>query len=82
MLAKHSFVDGSKVRTFLDLQTTLKFDFNQMLKLIDVALHESPYTKEEVCKALEMTEDQLAETLLSKNTLDGRLYIFHSDFPA
>ena len=46
-----------------------------MLRLVDQELHESSYTKDEVCKVLDISEKELAETLLSKNTQDGETCI-------
>ena len=71
ILAKRSGVDCSQVRTFFDVQNKLGKSFDEMLHLVDKEFRQAPYTKEEVCKILEISEKELAETLLSKNTQDG-----------
>ena len=46
-----------------------------MENLVKEILHEKSYSKEEVCAILDVNADELAETSLSPNTLDG-MYIF------
>ena len=51
-------------------------DFNKMLQLVNDVLHDAPYTRDEVCKVLEISDEELADTLLSKNTQE-RKYSFN-----
>ena len=60
-----------EVKRLGELQTQLGLSLDGMLELIKTNLHKEPYSKAEVCKILEISPEELAETSLSANTRDG-----------
>ncbi|XP_076801144.1 N-acetylgalactosamine kinase-like isoform X1 [Clavelina lepadiformis] len=68
ILAKHEGLSSPELKKFVDLQNAMGASFGEMLNLVDKVLHEQPYHREEICKLLEITDEKLIETLLSKNT--------------
>ena len=58
-----------------DLQKALGASLPEMLKLVAEVLHEEPYTKEEVCGLLGVSNTELETTSLNPTTLNGRDHI-------
>lgn len=54
-----------------DLQRDLGKSLEEMLELVDDVLHRDPYSKEEICQLLSVSQDELASTSLSENTCNG-----------
>lgn len=71
ILSKAAGVPFQEVKTFLELQEYLKYSFSDLLDLIKKTLHEEKYTRSEVLEKLEISDDSLKSTLLTKNTLAG-----------
>lgn len=42
-----------------------------MLELVDEVLHREAYSKDEICQLLSVSNEELASTSLSENTLNG-----------
>ncbi|KAF7663752.1 hypothetical protein LDENG_00202020 [Lucifuga dentata] len=68
MLAHARGLDWSRLQKLAQAQTELKASLEEMLALVDEVLHPEPYSREEICKALGITSDQLSTDLLSTNT--------------
>jgi len=68
LLARSRGLEWAKHQRLGDLQKELQLDFDQMAQLVRSTLHEAPYTKQEICEQLGVTETQLDETTLSPNT--------------
>jgi len=70
VLAKMSSIDWRKIKKLLEIQTELGLDLGQMITLVEQKLHKEPFTKQELCELLQVTEEEMATTSLSPNTLD------------
>ncbi|KAM3870697.1 N-acetylgalactosamine kinase [Diretmus argenteus] len=68
MLAKARGLEWSGLLKLAQVQTELKASLEEMLRLVDEALHPEPYSREEICTALGITSEQLCTDLLSANT--------------
>uniref|UniRef100_A0A8C4EMT7 Galactokinase 2 n=1 Tax=Dicentrarchus labrax TaxID=13489 RepID=A0A8C4EMT7_DICLA len=68
MLAQARGVDSSRLLKLAQVQTELKASLEEMLALVDEALHPEPYSREEICKTLGITSEQFSTDLLSANT--------------
>ncbi|KAF4095276.1 N-acetylgalactosamine kinase [Onychostoma macrolepis] len=76
MLAKARGLDWSRLLKLGDLQKELQVSLEQMLELVEV-LHPEPYSRDEICKTLGISAEQLCEDILSANTqhaTDFKLY--------
>ena len=61
MIAKHKELKWQYVRNLSQLIDTLQLPLDKTIAVVAENLHDGPYTKEEVCKELEISEgDQLA----------------------
>uniref|UniRef100_A0A8C1NL74 N-acetylgalactosamine kinase n=1 Tax=Cyprinus carpio TaxID=7962 RepID=A0A8C1NL74_CYPCA len=77
MLAKARGLDWSRLLKLGDLQKELQVSLEQMLELVEELLHPEPYSREEICKTLGISAEQLCEDILSANTqhaTDFKLY--------
>ncbi|XP_055789109.1 N-acetylgalactosamine kinase [Salvelinus fontinalis] len=68
MLAKARGLEWSRLLKLSQVQTELEASLEEMLRLVAEVLHPEPYSREEVCKALGITTEQLCTDLLSPNT--------------
>ncbi|KAG8012735.1 N-acetylgalactosamine kinase [Nibea albiflora] len=68
MLAQARGLDSSKLMKLVQVQTELKASLEEMLALVDEVLHPEPYSREEICKALNISAEQFSSELLSANT--------------
>nr|KAG5703664.1 hypothetical protein BaRGS_002538 [Batillaria attramentaria] len=68
VLAKTQGLPWREIRRLVDVQDKLEVSLEKMVILVAEKLHEEPYTKEEVCQVLEVTEEELAATSLSPST--------------
>lgn len=71
MLAQARGLDSGRMLKLVQVQTELKASLQEMLALVDEALHPEPYSREEICKALGITHKQFSTELLSANTQQG-----------
>ncbi|KAI2648242.1 N-acetylgalactosamine kinase [Labeo rohita] len=77
MLAKARGLDWSRLLKLGDLQKELQVSLKQMLELVEEVLHPEPYSRDEICKTLGISNEQLCENILSANTqhaTDFKLY--------
>lgn len=72
--ATQSELPWKEIKKLGDLQEKLGVSIDDMLGIVDKALHREPYTKEEICKILSVQPDDLANTSLSANTLHGQYF--------
>ncbi|XP_052322622.1 N-acetylgalactosamine kinase isoform X1 [Oncorhynchus nerka] len=70
MLAKARGLEWGRLLKLSQVQTELEASLEEMLRLVAEVLHPEPYSREEVCKALGITTEQLCTDLLSPNTQD------------
>ncbi|XP_075998003.1 N-acetylgalactosamine kinase [Genypterus blacodes] len=68
MLARARGLDWSKLLKLVQVQVELKASLQEMLTLVDEVLHPEPYSREEICRVLGITSEQLCAGLLSANT--------------
>ena len=71
MIAKAKGLPWRDLRRLGDVQVQLGVSLEDMVKTVAEMLHPEPYSKEELCKVLEVTEEELVTTSLSQNTLEG-----------
>ncbi|KAL4228022.1 N-acetylgalactosamine kinase [Mactra antiquata] len=69
VLAKMKGFEWREMKRLADLQTKLNVGLQEMENVVKECLHESQYTKAEICDVLGVTADILATTSLSPNTL-------------
>ncbi|XP_043083640.1 N-acetylgalactosamine kinase [Puntigrus tetrazona] len=77
MLAKARGLDWSGLLKLGDLQKELRLSLEQMLELVEEVLHPEPYSRDEICRSLGISAQQLREDVLSANTqhaTDFKLY--------
>uniref|UniRef100_A0AAZ3QBK5 Galactokinase 2 n=1 Tax=Oncorhynchus tshawytscha TaxID=74940 RepID=A0AAZ3QBK5_ONCTS len=68
MLAKARGLEWGRLLKLSQVQTELEASLEEMLRLVAEVLHPEPYSREEVCKVLGITTEQLCTDLLSPNT--------------
>ena len=71
MLAKARGLEGNNLLKLAEVQTQLDTSLEEMLGLVEEVLHPEPYSRDEICKVLGITSEQLCEGLLSANTQHG-----------
>nr|XP_018904770.1 PREDICTED: N-acetylgalactosamine kinase [Bemisia tabaci]XP_018904771.1 PREDICTED: N-acetylgalactosamine kinase [Bemisia tabaci] len=69
VLAKQSGLEWKGIKRLAAVQDLLGIDLPNMIKLVSENLHDSPYLKSEVCKLLEVDEQELNSVSLTENTL-------------
>ncbi|KAJ0029365.1 hypothetical protein NQD34_004362 [Periophthalmus magnuspinnatus] len=68
MLAKARGLDCTMLLKLAEVQRELNASLDEMEALVEEVLHPEPFTREEVCKTLGITSEQLCTELLSANT--------------
>ncbi|XP_019934626.2 N-acetylgalactosamine kinase [Paralichthys olivaceus] len=68
MLAQARGLDSSRLLKLSEAQKELRASLEEMLALVEEVLHPEPYTREEICKVLQITSEQFSTELLSANT--------------
>ncbi|MEQ2191495.1 hypothetical protein XENOCAPTIV_029578 [Xenoophorus captivus] len=71
MLAQARGLDPRGLLKLSQVQTELKASLEEMLVLVDEVLHPESYSREDICKVLDITSEQLCTELLSANTQHG-----------
>lgn len=71
VLAKHKGLQWDKVLRLEEVQTQLGISLEEMLLVTEDALHAEPYSREEVCRCLGISLEELRTQILSPNTQDG-----------
>ncbi|ELK36069.1 N-acetylgalactosamine kinase [Myotis davidii] len=70
LLAKYKSLQWDKVLRLEEVQTKLGVSLEEMLLIIEDALHPEPYSPEEVCRCLGISLQELQTQILSPNTQD------------
>ncbi|XP_065200881.1 N-acetylgalactosamine kinase-like isoform X1 [Planococcus citri] len=68
IIGKHYLKNWKKFPRLMDLQKELKFDLGKMLKVVQEVFHDGLYTKLEVCQILDISEEELENKFLTRNT--------------
>ncbi|KAJ9580402.1 hypothetical protein L9F63_003926, partial [Diploptera punctata] len=68
LMAKKRGLTWEKLRTLAELESALNASLDDMVLLVKEILHQHPYTKEEMCRELEVSEGVLDQLSLSNNT--------------
>ena len=71
VIAKARGLPWRDLRRLGDVQLHMGVSLADMVKTVADVLHPQPYSKEELCKILEVSEEDLATTSLNQNTLEG-----------
>lgn len=71
VLAKHKGLQWDKVLRLEEVQTQLGISLEEMLLVTEDALHAEPYSREEVCRCLGISLEELRSQILTPNTQDG-----------
>lgn len=71
VLAKHKGLQWDKVLRLEEVQTKLGVSLQEMLLVTEDALHAEPYSREEVCRYLGISLEELRTQILTPNTQDG-----------
>ncbi|XP_072166830.1 N-acetylgalactosamine kinase-like [Diadema setosum] len=77
VLAKAKGLDWRTMKRLVDVQKALNLSLSDMEALVSSVLHTDPYSKEEVCSVLGVTEEELARDSLSANTLHVQSFKLH-----
>jgi N-acetylgalactosamine kinase len=68
VIAKVKGKDWRQVRKLLTLQESLGLPLSEMVSVVDDVLHPGEYTREELCKILEITDEELQSECLNEKT--------------
>ncbi|XP_027277735.1 N-acetylgalactosamine kinase isoform X2 [Cricetulus griseus] len=71
VLAKHKGLQWDKVLRLEEVQTKLGVSLEEMLLVTEDALHAEPYSREEICRCLGISLEELRTQILSPNTQDA-----------
>ncbi|XP_076426690.1 N-acetylgalactosamine kinase isoform X5 [Peromyscus maniculatus bairdii] len=70
VLAKHKGLQWDKVLRLEEVQTKLGVSLQEMLLVTEDALHAEPYSREEICRYLGISLEELRTQILTPNTQD------------
>lgn len=73
IIAKAKGLKWQDFKRFADVQKALGLTLEDSVSIVKDILHCEPYTKQEVCGILGVTDEELAQTSLSANTLTGKI---------
>ena len=77
VVAKAKGLDWKNTRKLQQLQTALGLQLHQMWEVVTECLHKEPYTREEVCSLLGISEGELESAYLSNMTREmGRFELY------
>ena len=74
ILAKRKDLKWQDIRKLGQLMDALQLPLDKMIAVVTDNLHDGPYTKEEVCKALEISEEDLKSQCMSPSTLQMKQF--------
>lgn len=78
VIAKQKGKDWKQVRKLLTLQESLGLSLSQMAGVVHEVLHPGEYTREELCKILEITDEELQSECLNEKTKSVGLFKLHN----
>jgi hypothetical protein len=73
-LVDSNSTEWTKIRRLKDLQLSLNQSLEQCGKHVDALLHKEPYTRSEILKALNTTDEELGRFSLNANTQESKYY--------
>ena len=73
-MAKSKGLEWRNYRRLGDLHIALGVALPDMIELVNKTFHKEPYSKQEVCELLEVTEEELNNTSLSERTFTGECF--------
>ncbi|XP_031559656.1 N-acetylgalactosamine kinase-like [Actinia tenebrosa] len=76
-LAKVKGLEWRKIRLLREVQDELNLKLEDMVHLVESELKKEPYTKDELCKFFDITEEELIENCLSKSTVGVKSLKLH-----
>ncbi|KAG9352229.1 hypothetical protein JZ751_020642 [Albula glossodonta] len=74
LLAKSKGLDWTRLLKLGELQTELEVSLEEMVQIVEEVLHPEPYSKEEICQHLGITQDCLCNDILTPNTQHVTLF--------
>ncbi|XP_020624383.1 N-acetylgalactosamine kinase-like [Orbicella faveolata] len=77
VLAKESGLDWKSVRRLSEVQQGKEKSLDEMVQMVDSCLHSEPYTKEELCKFFELSEEELINQCMSPSTAGVNSFKLH-----
>ena len=70
VIAKHKGLKWQDIRKLGQLMNALQLTLDGMMTVVAESLHDGPYTKEEVCKVLEISKEDLKIQCMSPSTTE------------
>ena len=77
VIAKAKGKDWKQVRKLLTLQESLELPLSEMAGIARDVLHPEPYTRDELCKILEITDEELQSECLNEKTKSVASFKLH-----
>uniref|UniRef100_A0A667GX29 Galactokinase 2 n=1 Tax=Lynx canadensis TaxID=61383 RepID=A0A667GX29_LYNCA len=74
LLAKYKGLQWDKILRLEEVQAKLGVSLEEMLGIVEDALHPEPYSPEEVCRCLVISLQELRTQVLSPNTQDALIF--------
>lgn len=68
VLAKAGGLEWERVQKLGEVQKQLGWSLEEAQRRVEEVLHQEPYSREEVCRLLSITPQQLSDTILTPNT--------------
>lgn len=78
LLAKQKGENWKELKRLGDVQKKLGLSLAECIALAKQQLHPEPYSKQEICKALDVTEEELNELSLGPRSRHGEHLVFKS----
>lgn len=77
VIAKKKGLNWREVRKLILLADSLGLPLDEMAAIVTEHLHPEPYTREEICKVLEITDEELIRECLSEKSKDVQSFKLH-----
>ncbi|XP_028414365.1 N-acetylgalactosamine kinase-like [Dendronephthya gigantea] len=77
ILAKKKDIDWRSVRKLAQVQEKLKVSLEKMLEFVKEIFHNKPYTREEICGILEISDQEFIKECLSESTTHVSSFKLH-----
>jgi len=74
ILSKRAGYEWRKTRRLAETQGKYGKSLEEMLLVVEQEFHKEPYSREEICKALEITDQELISECLNASTKDAKLF--------
>ena len=77
VMAKGKGLDWTKVKKLLPLADALGLPPSEMTPVVDDVLHREPYSREEICKILEISDEEMSRECLTEKSRDVQSFKLH-----